>query len=169
MRHHHHLLLLALTSTLLRAAPTESVSKPASARDQVLQVVQSFFNALAQKDGETLNVLCAPGGQITVAPAPEMNRPLRRRSTEDDAESIKKNTEAWLERMWNPTVLVEGRIAVVWTPYDFHRDGKFSHNGTDVFTLMKLADGWKIVSAAYTKHNVISNCLLWWPGLSSVQ
>ena len=145
-----HLILLLLSSTLLRATPPEPTATPVSDRDQVLQVVQSFFDALAKHDGEALRVLAPAGGQITVAPVPEMNRALRRRSTEDDAENIKKSTEAWLERMWNPTVLVEGRIAVVWTPYDFHRDGKFSHNGIDVFTLMKLDDGWKIVSTAYT-------------------
>ena len=45
---------------------------------------------------------------------------------------------------------VEGRIAVVWTRYDFHRAGKMSHNGTDCFTLLKTDQGWKIVNGAYT-------------------
>ena len=146
----HLLLVFALTSTLLRAAPAETAAKPASDRDQVLQVVQSFLDALAKHDGDALRLLAPAGGQVIVAPVPEMNRPLRRRSIEEDAEGVQKVTEAWLERMWNPTVLIEGRIAVVWTPYDFHRNGKFSHNGIDVFTLMKLDDGWKIISAAYT-------------------
>ena len=44
----------------------------------------------------------------------------------------------------------DGRIAVVWTRYDFHRDGKMSHNGTDCFTLLKTDAGWKIVCLAYS-------------------
>ena len=33
---------------------------------------------------------------------------------------------------------------------DFHLDGKFTHCGTDIFTLVKTADGWKISGGIYT-------------------
>ena len=56
----------------------------------------------------------------------------------------------WLERLWNPTVLVHGSMAVVWAEYDFHRDGAFSHCGVDAFSLFKTADGWKIAGTTYT-------------------
>ena len=39
---------------------------------------------------------------------------------------------------------------MVWTPYDFHIDGRFSHSGIDVFTVVRTADGWRIASIAYT-------------------
>ena len=52
--------------------------------------------------------------------------------------------------MWNPEVKIAGSIAVVTTPYDFHRDGKFTHCGTDIFTLVKMSDGWKISGGSYT-------------------
>jgi hypothetical protein len=55
-----------------------------------------------------------------------------------------------LERMWDPEVRIQGAIAAVWTRYDFHRDGKFSHCGTDAFNLVKTAEGWKIASAMWT-------------------
>jgi hypothetical protein len=55
-----------------------------------------------------------------------------------------------LERMWDARVLIHGRIAVLWTPYDFHRDGKFSHCGVDAFSLVKTDDGWKIAGFIYT-------------------
>jgi hypothetical protein len=55
-----------------------------------------------------------------------------------------------LERIWNPTVVAQGRLATVWAPYDFHKDGKFSHSGIDVFTLMQIGTEWKIVSLAFT-------------------
>ena len=56
----------------------------------------------------------------------------------------------WLERFWNPTLLIQGRIAVVWTQYDFYRNGQFSHCGIDAFSLLKTADGWKIAGTTYT-------------------
>jgi hypothetical protein len=41
-------------------------------------------------------------------------------------------------------------MAQVWAPYDFHLDGKFSHCGVDMFTLVQGKDGWRIAAIAYT-------------------
>lgn len=54
------------------------------------------------------------------------------------------------ERYWDPTVHVRGRLAIVWTPYEFWRDGKTSHCGIDVFELVKEQDTWKIGNAMWT-------------------
>ena len=35
-------------------------------------------------------------------------------------------------------------------PYDFHRDGEFSHCGVDAFTLVRTESGWKISGGVYT-------------------
>ena len=58
--------------------------------------------------------------------------------------------EVWQERMWAPQVQVHGGLATLWAPYDFHRDGVFSHCGVDAFTLLRYDDGWKIAAVAYT-------------------
>ena len=34
-----------------------------------------------------------------------------------------------LERMWDPIVLIDGDIAMVWTRYDFFIDGEFKCHG----------------------------------------
>src|SRR5256885_3716182 len=39
------------------------------------------------------------------------------------------------ERMWNPEVRIDGGIATLWTPYDFHVGPRFSHCGYDAFQL----------------------------------
>lgn len=142
---HQSLLLVAC----LAGAPAAQADTPQE-RKEVLQVVQRFFDALATKDTETLKALVLPGTPITVLrPTPE-GPALRRRVVEDDLKTLPATSERLLERMWNPTVLMQGRIATVWTPYDFHRDGKFSHSGTDVFTLLFLEGRWRIASMAYT-------------------
>ena len=56
----------------------------------------------------------------------------------------------YLERMWDQTVLVEGDVAVVWTPYDFWLGGEFSHGGVDVITLLRTDEGWRIASFAWS-------------------
>ena len=52
--------------------------------------------------------------------------------------------------MWAPVVQVQGRIASVWTPYDFHIDGRFSHCGIDTITLLRTDAGWRIAGLLYT-------------------
>lgn len=71
-------------------------------------------------------------------------------------ERLGASKDAWLERIWNPTVLEHGSIAVVWAEYDFHLNGKFSHCGVDSFSLLKTAAGWKIASIADTHE--VSGC-----------
>jgi hypothetical protein len=64
--------------------------------------------------------------------------------------SISTGTAALLERYWSPTVMVTGNVAQVWTPYDFHIDGKFSHCGIDSFSVLRTTEGWRLASATYT-------------------
>lgn len=123
---------------------------PAPEKAAVLAVVQRFFDALHNRDGEGLRATCQPGAQITAGRPVDGGYGLRQRSIEADIAQLATAKEVWLERMWSPTVQLNGRIAVVWTRYDFHRDGKLSHNGTDCFTLLKTDTGWKIVCAAYS-------------------
>jgi len=41
-------------------------------------------------------------------------------------------------------IKVDGDLAVVWTPYRFVYNGKFSHCGVNSFTLVKMNGDWKI-------------------------
>jgi Putative lumazine-binding len=119
-------------------------------RVAVVRVVQGFFDALQHKDGEALRALCQPGAQFISGRETPEGFKLKSRPVEVDVARRSESKDRWLERMWTPTVHVEGRIAVVWTRYDFHNNGILSHNGTDCFTLMKTDAGWKIVSLAYS-------------------
>jgi hypothetical protein len=58
----------------------------------------------------------------------------------------------WKERIWTPTVLTHGPIAVVWAPYDFHLNGNFTHCGYDSISLLKTAAGWKITYISDTRE-----------------
>lgn len=138
---------LLLTLPVTPGSPAET---PAAERAKVLEVIQRFFDCLAAKDAAAMQALVLPGTQITTWRPTREGSGIRRRVVEDDVRSLPAGSERLLERMWNPTVLVQGRIATMWTPYDFHRNGAFSHSGTDVFTLLKTPEGWRIVSMVYT-------------------
>lgn len=144
--------LALLLMAAITLSPATAGDTPAGDADRaaVIKVVQEFFDALQAKDGARLRATCVPGAQVTAGrPKPE-GFTLRQRNVEADAAHFAESTDTYLERMWTPTVLVTGRIAVLWTRYDFHLNGKFSHNGTDCFTLLKTDAGWKISNCAYS-------------------
>ncbi len=136
-----------LAFTLLLAQAPEPAETD---RREVLVLAQRFFDALAARDESALRKLCLPEFLIQSIRPAQGGSAVRRRSLQEFLEALASSREPQLERMWNPTVHVQGRIAVVWTPYDFHRNGTFSHSGTDTFTFMKTDQGWRIAALAYT-------------------
>jgi len=144
------LFIFALALVSSNRVTAQESNPPSAEHAAVVQVVQLFFDALHARDGDSLRRICQPGAQFTSGRASADGYALRQRSVESDIASFADLKETWLERMWKPTVHITGRIAMVWTRYDFHRSGKFSHNGTDCFTLLKTDAGWKIVCGAYS-------------------
>ena len=63
----------------------------------------------------------------------------------------------YFERMWDPIIMYRGDLAVAWTTYDFHLNGKFSHCGAESFTLTRVDNRWMVMDWAYTA-NELENC-----------
>lgn len=120
---------------------------------QVEQVARDVLAAISAKDSTAFMGLMAPGARAYSV----LNRAVRFRDVEVDARGLVQagSQPAFLERMWDPTVLVDGDLAMVWTPYDFWIGDQFSHCGTDVFTIMRTAEGWRLAAIAY---NVVRDC-----------
>ena len=93
---------------------------------------------------EATLVAIAPDGKITSTPV------------EKWTERLIGSKDAWLERIWDPQVLEHGGIAVIWAPYDFYVNGRFSHCGTDSVNLIKSEPGWRISGLSFTRQ--ISGC-----------
>lgn len=56
----------------------------------------------------------------------------------------------YVERGFNPEVRISGPLAMVWLPYDFYLEGKWSHCGVDLFTLLRKDGGWRIATVAWS-------------------
>lgn len=67
---------------------------------------------------------------------------------------LKDIDDGFRERYWDAAVLTDGNIASVWAPYDFFRNGKFSHCGVDLFYLVKENKEWKIAHFGYTRNTM---------------
>jgi ketosteroid isomerase-like protein len=121
-----------------------------AAEDAVRATVQEFFRTMTARDSAGARRVLLDDGVYWATSESGKGFAVRRSTNAAYVESLGKPGEAWLERMWQPTVQVHGRIATLWTPYDFHVDGKFSHCGVDAFTLVRTDAGWKIASVVYT-------------------
>ena len=124
---------------------------PATAdREAVLAAVQKFFDTMTSRDVAGARSVLIPEGRSFAAVDGTAQPTFRSRSIQEYLDTLETRKEAFVERFWNPEVRIQGPIAVVWTPYDFWIDGRFSHCGVDAFTLVKTPEGWKISGAVYT-------------------
>ena len=116
----------------------------------VLAAVQSFFDTMAAKDVEGAKEVLVPEGRLFSVRAVDGEKVVRSSTNQEYLDRLANAQGNWLERMWKPEVRIQGDMATVWTPYDFHRDGEFSHCGIDAFNLMKIDGAWKIAGGSYT-------------------
>ena len=119
-------------------------------REAILAKVQQFFDALATNDTAAGRAAVLLDGQYFRLREVGDSLDLGRTPHTEFLRNLAAGGNDFLERMWDPTVLQHGRMAVVWTPYDFFRAGEFSHCGVDVFNLIHTDSGWKIAGIMYT-------------------
>ena len=60
------------------------------------------------------------------------------------------STGRYVELGFRPEIRVSVPLAMVWLPYDFYRDGTWSHCGVDLFTLLKVDGRWRIAAMAWS-------------------
>jgi hypothetical protein len=145
---------LVLAVALIACAPDIASAQSASAADReaVLAVVQTFFDTMASGDVAAQRAVMVPEGRFFALGQPKPGEPqaVRTFTNQESLDRLATGKRKLRERMWNPEVRIHGPIAVVWTPYDFWIDGKFSHCGVDAFNLVKTPEGWKLAGGLYT-------------------
>jgi hypothetical protein len=113
----------------------------------VVAAVQSLFDAMESKDvAAAREVLLPEGFFVRVEDGTDSVRSF---TTEEFLASFARE-EQFLERMWEPKVMIHGDIASVWTPYDFYLGGEFSHCGIDAFQIVRTDARWKIATVTFT-------------------
>lgn len=122
----------------------------AAEKQAVLATIDRFFAAMTARDTAAMSATLLPDGDLHIA-APMGGGAARTVSFKDYLARLGKGKERYVERYWNAKVEWHMELATAVMDYDFHVDGRFSHCGVDVFTLVKEPDGWRIASVAYTR------------------
>ena len=141
------LLLLAVLGLSACATARPRVTPPHPEETAILTVVDRFMHAISSNDAALLSELRLEGGfTIVERPGESGGTVVTRRVFKPEG----GRRGAYRERYWDPTVLVRGSLAVVWTPYEFWIDGKTSHCGIDAFDMVKEKGVWRIANAMWT-------------------
>jgi hypothetical protein len=150
--------LTLLSLTLALASFTPQPRDTTAQQQDVLAVVQKFFDAMRVKDTAQFRQLFEPGARLTgIRTRASGEEVLQVLSWQRFGEFMMSDTRGpWIERAWDPKVEIRGSLAQVWAMYDFHFGTQFSHCGVDSVQLLRTAAGWRIVSIADTYETV--NC-----------
>ena len=145
--------ILSLMALALFANPLFAQSSPSADEQAVIAVVQRTFDAMKAHDTTAFRSVFAPGARIVGTYTDREGKAAMREITIDRfAGMIGGSKDELVERIFDPEVRISDNLATVWTGYDFHANGEFSHCGVDAFQLARTPDGWKIVAIADTQR-----------------
>lgn len=138
------------TATSARASTADIPDEPT--RREVLAVVQRLFDAMGARDSAAMRTIFEPGARLVGMRArADGSTVLQSLPWERFAAFAAGDARArWTERVVDPEVRVRGALATVWAHYTFHFGETPSHCGVDAVQLLRMADGWRIVSIADT-------------------
>lgn len=148
------LLLLLLSLAFLSSCatgPAVSAYAPSDEdREALLALVDEAFDAIAAGNGADWQaILTGKGSFAWVAGAPG-ERSIGHLSYAEHLARQQEPEQEYLERIWDPVILVDGDLAMIWAPYDFHINGKFSHAGVDAMTFLRSDSGWQLAGIVWS-------------------
>lgn len=146
---------MSLQALLLLATLLPGPARPLQQQDErqaILASLQKLWDGMRTKDTTLLRSAFVPGARLLGVRTRQGGESVVQNITEQQfAEAVARDTRgAWLERLFDPEVRIDGTMATVWGAYDFHLGGTFSHCGTDAFQMLKVGTEWKIASVADT-------------------
>ncbi len=141
---------------LLVAALAAGVS-PLAAQSQeaeVMTVVNRLFDGMRAGDSAMVRSTFHPTMTTASIFVNRQGEPVIRTGMPDDFVKAvgTPHDKEWDERIWDPVVHIDGRMATAWTPYAFYLGGDLSHCGVNAFQLFDGNDGWKIIRITDTRR-----------------
>ncbi len=117
-----------------------------SEEEKVKFPILAMFDGMRKSDTTLMRSAFAPGIVLqTIAKNKEGKLEVRSENIDMFVEFIgKPHTEIYDERITFDLIKIDADLAIVWTPYQFYVDEKFSHCGVNSFQLVRLNGEWKI-------------------------
>ena len=140
---------MALTCTIALAFATPAASQDtATERATVVGVADSALAAITRGDMVAFTDLML--NEAILFPTSTRDGVTRYRVRTRAEQRVAPKGGVVTERGFSAEVRINGPLAVVWYPYDLYIDGKWSHCGVDVFTLIRDDGRWRIAAMAWS-------------------
>ena len=126
--------------------------------EAVKKAINQLFDGMRKADSTLIKAVFNESAILqTIAKNKEGKTLLRTEKLNDFVASIAQERNVVLdERIVFTKILIDDKLASVWTDYRFFIGDKFSHCGVNSFQLVKIADTWKIVYLIDTRRK--ENC-----------
>jgi hypothetical protein len=131
---------------LLFALVLSTDSDAQTPENSVKAVVKQLFEGMKNSEASMIRSSFADSAILqTIAKNKEGKLIIQNDSVDEFAETISTIKKgAADEQIIFESVKIDGPLAMVWAPYKFYFDGKFSHCGVDSFQLVFINGQWKI-------------------------
>lgn len=120
----------------------------------VSAVVDSFFMGMNGGDSNLVKRVCTSNPDFKHLSTPKGKSPYMKQEDFQGFLSFiadPKSKGKVDERCKVDHVDISEPMAIVWAPYEFYYEGKFSHKGVNVFTCVHQTEGWKIAGVVDTR------------------
>ncbi|HEU4559128.1 MAG TPA: nuclear transport factor 2 family protein [Longimicrobium sp.] len=159
------LLLAVLSLSLLAACNPQTSPAPSAAaaqagarettaqeREAVLAAIQSFMDALRNKDVAAMNQHVDSLTRLTlIRPTREGGTRVVVMTADQFIRAVTQPNQPGVdEPIRNPVVHVSGDLATVWAEYQVRRDTTVTHCGFDAFHLARRDGRWKLLNISDT-------------------
>ncbi len=122
-------------------------------KNAIKNVIIEMFDGMRDSDVAKVAEAFWPDALLTTATEVRQTDSLRSVPAALFAKSIGGTVSGELdERITWSKILVDGNMAMAWTPYRFFFKGKASHSGVNLFVLTRREGHWKIQSVMDTRH-----------------
>lgn len=117
-----------------------------TAEDSVKAAVNNLFTGMKNADAVLLKSTFADSAILqTIIRNKEGKTIIQTEEVAGFVEQVSKMPkDAADERITFDVLRIDGPLAIVWTPYKFYFNGKFSHCGVNSFQLVRINGNWKI-------------------------
>ena len=140
---------IALGLGLLACAATPAMAQDAD-EQAVIDVVNTLFEGMAARDTAAMAPLFAEGARFAGV---GRDGGIHYSTPQEFMNAVAgASGPAWIERVYDIEVRIDGPLANVWTYYTFHLDDRFSHCGYDALQMLQVEGTWKIVHLADSRR-----------------
>ena len=135
---------------LLLAAPLAAQPAGDAERAAILAPIHALFAAFEAGDSAAMLRVVYPDGRVT-APGRGEGSGLRQMSWTQFAQRVTPEG-AFQERISDPTIAVDGDIAMVWAPFVVLVGGRVVNCGYDHFDLVRENGVWRVMNLIFSSR-----------------